>query len=91
MLLCGHPDADVLWTVAKDNSITGFAVAQVTNGVTIGEDQIREVHHHRGTGRLCVYQLAKLPYVLTVESTADREHEGRVHPAMNLQQRHDRA
>ena len=38
ILLCSHPDADVLWTVAKDNSITGFAVAQVTNGVPIGED-----------------------------------------------------
>jgi len=89
-LVCRHPDADVLWTVAKDNSITGFAVAQVTNGVTIGEDQIREVHHHRGTGRLCVDQLAKLPYVLTVESTADREHGGLIHRALNLQQRHDR-
>ena len=38
ILLCGHPDADVLWTVAKDNAITGFAVAQVANGVPIGED-----------------------------------------------------
>jgi len=90
ILLCGHPDADVLWTVAKDNSITSFAVAQVTTGVTIGEDQIREVHHHRGTGWLCVDQLAKLPYVLTVESTADPEHDGLVHRALNLQQRHDR-
>ena len=89
-LVCRHPDADVLWTVAKDNSITGFAVAQVTNGVTIGEDQIREIHNHRGTGRLCVDQLAELPYVLTVESTADREHGGLIHRALNLQQWHDR-
>ena len=90
ILVCRHPDADVLWTIAKDNSISGFAVAQVTNGVTIGEDQIREVHHHRGAGRLCVDQLAKLPYVLTVESTADREHGGLIHRALNHQQRHDR-
>src|SRR6478672_4234780 len=91
ILLCGHPDADVLWTVAKDNSITGFAVAQVANGVTIGEDQVREVHHHRDTGRLSVDQLAKLHYVLTIESTADHEHNGPVHRSLNLQQRHDRA
>ena len=84
ILLCGHPDADVIWTVAKDNSITGFAVAQVTNGVTLGEDQIRQVHDHDGTGRLCVYQLAQLAYVFSVESTADREHDGPVHHALNL-------
>ena len=90
ILLCGHPDADVLWTVAKDNSIAGFAVAQIANGVTIGEDQIHEVHHHDGTGRFCVYQSAKLAYVLSVESTADREHSGLVHRALNLQQRHGR-
>ena len=84
ILLCGHPDADVLWTVAKDNSITGFAVAQVTNGVTLGEDQIRQVHDHDGTGRFCVYQLAQLAYVFSVEATADREHDGPVHHALNL-------
>jgi hypothetical protein len=43
ILLCGHPDADVRWTVAKDKAIT-----------------------------------------------ADREHDGPVHRALNLQQRHDR-
>jgi hypothetical protein len=90
ILLCGHPDADVLRTVAKDNSITGFAVAQVANGVTIGKDQIREVHHNNGAGRFCVYQLAQLADVLSVEPTADREHGGLAHRALNLQQRHDR-
>jgi len=91
MILCGgHPGADVRWTVAKDNAITGFAVAQVANGVTIGEDQIREVQQHDCTGRFCVYQLAQLADVLSVESTADREHDGPVHRALNLQQRHDR-
>jgi hypothetical protein len=90
ILLCGHPYADVRWTVAKDKAITGFAVAQVANGVTIGEDHIREVQYHDGTGRFCVDQLAQLAYVLSVESTADREHDGPVHRALNLQQRHDR-
>jgi len=90
ILLCGHPDADVRWAVAKDKAITGVAVAQVANGVTIREDQIREVQHHDGTGRFCVYQLAQLAYVLSVESTAEHEHHGPVHRALNPQQRHDR-
>jgi len=91
ILISGHPDADVRWTVAKDNAIAGFAVAQGANGVPIGEDQIRAVQHHDGTGRFRVYQLAQLAYVLSVEPTADREHDGPVHRALNLQQRHDRA
>jgi hypothetical protein len=90
ILLCGHPGADVRRTVAKHNAITGFAVAQVPNGVMIGEDHIREVQRHDGTGRFRVYQLAQLADVLGVESTADREHDGPVHRALNLQQRHDR-
>jgi len=91
ILLCGHPGTDIRRTVAKHNTTTGFVVAQVANGVPIGEDQIREVQHHDGTDRFCVDQVAQLAHVLNVESTADREHEGRVHPALNLQQRHDRA
>jgi len=90
ILLCGHPDANVRWAVAKDNAITGFAVAQAANGVPIGEDQVREIQDHDGTGRFCVDQLAQLTHVLSVESTADREHDGPVHRALNLQQRHDR-
>jgi hypothetical protein len=90
-LVCGHPAADVRRTVAKDNAPTGFVVAQVANGVAIGEDQIREVEHHGGTGLFRVDQLAQLAHVFSVESAADREHEGRVPPALNLQQRHGRA
>ena len=90
IVLGGHPGADVRWTVAKHNAIAGFAVAQAANGVPIGEDQIREVQHHDGTGRFSFDQLAQLAHVLSVESTADREHDGPVHRALNLQQRHDR-
>jgi len=90
ILLCGYPGAHVRWTVAEHNATTGFVVAQVANGVPVGEDQIREVQHHDGTGRFCVDQLAQFAHVLNVESTADREDEGRVHPALNLQQGHDR-
>ena len=89
ILLCGHPGADVRRTVAKHNATTGFVAAQVANGVPIGEDQIRQVQHHDDTGRFCVDQVAQLEHVLNVESTADREHEDRVHPALNLQQRHE--
>ena len=90
ILLSGHPEADVRWTVVKDNAITGFAVAQGANGVTIGEEHIREVQDHDGAGRFCIDQLAQLADVLSVELTADREHDGPVHRALNLQQRHDR-
>ena len=48
ILVCGHPGADVRRTVAKHNATTGFVVAQVANGVSIGEHQIREVQHHDG-------------------------------------------
>ena len=70
--------------------MTGFAVAQGANRVTIGENQIGEVHHH-DTGRFSVYQLAQLANVVRVESAGDRELGGLVHRALNLQQRHDRA
>ena len=91
ILVRRHPDADVPWTIAKDNAIAGFAVAQRANGVRIGEDHIREIQHHDGTGRFCVYQLTQFAYVFRDESTADREHGSSIHRALNLQQRHDRA
>ena len=90
IFLCGHPGADVRRTVAKHNAISGFVVPKVANDVPIGEDQIREVQHHDGIGRFCVDQFAQLAHVFSVESTADREHEGRVPPALNLEQCHDR-
>jgi len=90
ILVCGHPGAYVRRTVAKHYATTGFVVAQVANGVPVGEHQIREVQHHDGTGRFCVYQLAQRDDILTIESTADREHHGPLHRALNLQQRHDR-
>jgi hypothetical protein len=91
ILVRRHPDADVPWTIAKDNAIAGFAVAQGANGVTIGEDQVREVQHHDGTDRFSVDQLTELAYVFRVESTAHGEHHGSIHRSLNLQQRHDRA
>ena len=90
ILLCGHPGADICRTVAKQNAIGGFVVAKVANDVPIGEDQIREVQNHDGIGRFRVDQVAQLDHVFSVESTADREHEGRVPPALNLEQCHDR-
>ena len=91
ILVCGHPCADVRRTVPKHNAIGGFVIAKVANGVAIGENQIREVQRRDGSGRFCVDQVAQLAHVLDIQSTADHEHEGRVHPALNLQQRHDRA
>jgi len=77
--------------VVEHNAVGGFAVAQVANGVTIGEDQIREVQYDEGAGRFCVDQSAQLAYILAVQSAADRELDRLVHRALNLQQGHDRA
>ena len=90
ILLYGHPGADVRRTVAKHNASSGFVIAQLANDVPIGEDQIRKVQHHDGTGRFCVDQFAQLAHAFCVESTADCEHEGRVPPALNLEQCHER-
>jgi hypothetical protein len=92
MILLGrHPDADVRRTVTKHNAITGVAVAEKAHGVTIREDQIPQVQHDDGTSRFPVDQLAQLAHVLSVESAADREHDGSTHRSANLQQRHGRA
>jgi|GEM_PF-3882411 len=88
ILLCRHPGADVRRAVAKHNALAGFAVAQQAHGVTIRQDQIGQVQHHDGTSRFSVDQPAQLADVLSIESTADREHNGRLHRALNLQQRH---
>jgi hypothetical protein len=90
ILLRSHPGPDIRRTVAKHNAISGFVVAKAANDVPIGEDQIREVQHHDGIGRFCVDQFAQLAHVFSVESTADREHEGGVPPALDLEQCHDR-
>ena len=50
-----------------------------------GEAWRRSNLRHDGTGRFRVYQLAQLAYILSVESTADREHGGPVDRALNLQ------
>jgi hypothetical protein len=88
ILLGGHPDANVRGTVPKHDALDGFAFAQVAHGVTVREDQIREVQNDDGARRFCVDQLAQLDHVLSVESTADREHDGPVHRALNLHQWH---
>jgi hypothetical protein len=48
ILLRPHPDVDVRRTVTKHNALAGFAVSQKAHGVTIREDQIRQVQHDDG-------------------------------------------
>ena len=91
VILSGHPGADVRRTVAKYKAFAGVAVAQQTHRVTIRQDQIGQVQQHHGTRRLCVDQLAQFAYVFGVEAAADRQHDGPVDRALNLQQRHDGA
>ena len=88
ILISGHPDADVRWTVAKHSALAGFAVAQQAHGVTIRQDQVGQVQHHLGTSRFCVDHLAQLAHALGVEAAANREHDGPASGALNLQQRH---
>jgi len=57
-MLALHPGPDVRGTIAKDNTSSSFALSQETDGVTIGEDQIRKIQDKDATSWLGVDQLA---------------------------------
>jgi hypothetical protein len=44
--------------MTKDNASSGFVLSQKTDGVTIGEDQIRKIEDQGATSRLGVDKLA---------------------------------
>ena len=84
----GHPDPDVLWTVAKHDAPPGLEFPQKTDDVTIREYQVGKVQHDGCAARDCVERLAELADVLGVESTADRQDDGSaVSRALNLEHR----
>ena len=58
IMLALHPGPDVRGTIAKDNTSSSFALSQETDGVTIGEDQIRKIQDKDATSWLGVDQLA---------------------------------
>ena len=86
-MLARHPRPDVRGTIAKDNTSSSLVLSQETDGVTIGEDQVRKIQDKDTAGRLCIDYLAELVYMVGVKSTADREHNRSAAGAMNFQHR----
>ena len=85
--LARHPGTDVRRTIAKDRSSSSFVLSQETDGVTIGEDQVRKIQDKDTAGRLCIDYLAQLVHIVRVELTANREHNRPAARAMNFQHR----
>jgi len=85
--LTHHPGPDVRRAIAKDNTPSGFVLAQNADGVTICEDQIREIENKRVRGRLCIDKLAQFAQIGCVELPDDREHNPSVPRALNFQHR----
>jgi len=53
-MLAHHPGPDVRGTIAKDNTSSSLVLSQETDGVTIGEDQIRKIQDKDAISRLGV-------------------------------------
>jgi hypothetical protein len=90
-MLALHPSPDVRGTIAKDNTSSGVVLSQETDGVTIGEDQIRQIENRDAVSRLGVDQLAQFADAVGVKLTADREHNRSAARAMNSQHRPGRS
>ena len=86
-MLAFHPGPDVRGTIAKDNTSSSLALSQETDGVTIGEDQVRKIQDKDTAGRLCIDYLAQLVHIVGVKLTADREHNRSAAGGMNFQHR----
>jgi hypothetical protein len=86
-MLARHPPPDVRGTIAKDNTSSSFVLSQETDGVTIGEDQVRKIQDKDTADRLCIDYLAQLVHIVRVELTANREHNRPAARAMNFQHR----
>jgi len=87
IILAEHPPSDVGGTIAKGNTSSRFALSQETDGITIGEDQIREVQNGHAAGRLGVDQSAQFVHVVRFKVTADREDDRSATCAMDSQHR----
>ena len=90
MLAC-HPGPDVRGTMAKDNPSSSFVLFQETDGVTIGEDQVRKIQDKDTAGRLCIDYLAQLVHIVRVKLTAHCESNRSAAGAMDSQHRPRRA
>src|ERR1700681_3748947 len=90
-MLARHPPPDVRGTIAKDNTSSSFVLSQETDGVTIGEEQVRKIQDKDTAGRLCIDYLAQLVHRVGVKLTADGEHNRSAARAMNFQHRPTRS
>jgi hypothetical protein len=87
IVLAHHPRPDIRWTIAKDNTSSSFELSQETDGVTIGQDQIRQIQDKDAANRLGIDELAQFVHIIRVKVTADREHNRSAAGAMNFQHR----
>ena len=87
IMLARHPRPDVRGTIAKDNTSSSFVLSQETGGVTISEDQVREIQDKDTAGRLCIDDMAQLLHIARIKLTADRKHNVSAAGTMNFQHR----
>ena len=73
--------------MAKDHTSSAFVLFQETDGVTIGEDQVRQIKDKDAASRFGVDELAQRVHVVRVKLTADREHNRSAARVMNFQHR----
>jgi hypothetical protein len=73
--------------MAKDNTPSSFVLSQETDGVPIGEDQVRQIQDKDATSRLGVNQLAKFVDIVRTKLAADREHNRSAAHAIDFQHR----
>ena len=87
IILARHPRADVRGTMAKDDASPCFVLPQKTDGVTVGEHQVREIQDKDTTTRLGVDHVAQFVHAVGVKLATDPEHNGSAARAKNFQHR----
>ena len=85
IVVARHPRPDVRGTIAKDNTASRVVLSQETDGVTIGEEQIRQIENRDAISRLGVDQLAQFVDTVRVKLTTDPEDNRSADRAMNSQ------
>jgi hypothetical protein len=80
-----YPGPDVRRTVAKHNTPARFVLSQEADGVTIGQDQIRQIQDKDAASWLNVDEPAQFIHIVRVKLTADREHDRSAARAVNSQ------
>jgi len=90
-MLARHPRPDVRGTIAKDNTSSSLVLSQQTDGVSIGEDQVRKIQDKDTAGRLCIDHLAQLLHIVRIKLTADRKHNLSAAGTVNFQHRPHRS